>query len=249
MKSSLIKSVMMIVAVFTVIGCGGGSDSNTGNGNADDNGSGNADEPTSELPQNVQDAISEPNSTLTQDLKDAITYMYNEEGLAYDVYMNIYKIQPVNQLQNIATNSETKHIEAVDKLAIKYDLNMTTYDPTLEPYSKEGIGDGNYSVPHIQVLYDALYPKGIKSKQDALEVGCMVEVVDIVDLEAYITLAKELNASDVLEVFDFLIKGSYTHYWAFDEGLKNMGIKNGCCQVTDEFALGLDFCHPEYPQK
>ena len=249
MKSGLIKSLMMIGAVLTVVGCGSGSDSTIGGGNGNGDGAGNGDGPTSELPQNVQDAIAVPKSTLTQDLKDSITYMYNEEGLAYDVYMNIYKIQAVQQLQKIAENAEIKHIDAVNKLAIKYDLNMTTYDPTLEPYSKEGISDGKYSVQHIQNLYDALYPKGIKSKKDALEVGCMVEVVDIVDLEHYIALAGESNASDVLEVFDFLITGSYTHYWSFHDGLVNMGIAEGCCQVTDEFNLGLEFCQPDYPQK
>ena len=227
MKNSLMRSLIFVSAILIAVGCGGSSTSSSGD---------------------------EDLSTLTQELKDSITYMYNEEGLAYDVYLNVYKELikndvNVSQLQNIATNSEIKHIDAVNELAIKYDLNMTTYDPTLEPYSKEGIGDGKYSVQHIQNLYDALYPKGIKSQKDALEVGCMVEVVDIVDLEHYIALAEESNALDVLEVFDFLITGSYTHYWAFHDGLVKMGIEEGCCQVTDEFGLGLDFCHPEYPNK
>jgi hypothetical protein len=175
--------------------------------------------------------------------------MYNEEGLAYNVYMNIYKIQVVQQLQKIAENAETKHMQAVDELAVKYDLNMTTYDPTLEPYSKEGIGDDTYTVPRIQKLYDLLYAKGIKSKKDALEVGCMVEVVDVDDLKEDIALATESNATDVLEVFNFLIMGSYNHYWSFDKGLKDMGISGGCCSVEDEFGLGYDFCQPDYPKK
>jgi len=206
-----------------------------------------ADITISDLPVEIQDAIDEPKSILTQDLKDAITFMYNEEGLAYDVYMNVYKIQAVKQLQNTAQNSETKHMQSVDELAVKYDLNMTTYDPTLEPYSKEGISSGTYTVPHIQELYDLLYAKGIKSKQDALEVGCMVEVVDVEDLENYIALATESNATDVLDVFDFLITGSYKHYWTFDAGLKKMGIIGGCCSVEDEFGLGHNFCQPDYP--
>jgi len=45
-----------------------------------------------------------------------------------------------------------------------------------------------------------------------------------------------------LDVFNFLRDGSYKHYWAFDKGLKNMGIDNGCC------SLGTNYCHPEYPQ-
>jgi len=131
----------------------------------------------------------------------------------------------VQQLQNIAQNSEIKHIDAVNELAIKYDLNMTQYPDTEASYSNS---------------------KGIESEKDALEVGCMVEVVDIIDLDKYMELAKSSNASDVLDIFDFLRKGSYTHYWAFDQGLKDMGVADGCCSVDD--ALGYNFCHPEYPQ-
>ena len=182
-------------------------------------------------------------SELSQELKDSITYMYNEEGLAHDVYLAIYKIQPVNQLQNIANNSETKHIEAVNALAIKYDLNMTQYPDTDVPYSIEGVSPGHYTVEKIQELYDALYDKGIQSEQDALEVGCMVEVVDINDLDIYIAQAKASNAQDVLDVFNVLITGSYKHYWTFDEGLIKKGIDTGCC------SLGTEYCHPEYPTK
>jgi hypothetical protein len=221
------KSLMVMGIVLSIVGCGGGS--------------------STSVEEEVVPPISElPSSTLSQDLKDSITYMYNEEGLAYDVYMNIYKIQAVNQLRNIAVNSETQHIEAVNELAIKYDLNMTEYPDTDVPYSIEGIGDGKYSVEHIQDLYNMLYDKGIQSKQDALEVGCMVEVVDIDDLDKYIELAEESNALDVLDVFNFLIKGSYNHYWTFNDALVGMGIAQGCCEMAKD--LGHDSC-PTYPRK
>ena len=233
--------------VLALIGCGGGSDSNILLANGAGNNTGSGDGPESGLPADVQNAIDGPSSTLTQDLKDSITYMYNEEGLAYDVYTNVYKIQAVQQLQKIAENAETKHIEAVNELAIKYDLNMTQYPDTDVPYSIDGISSGVYPVEPIQELYNLLYDKGIQSKQDALEVGCMVEVVDIDDLDKYIQQATASNAADVLTVFNFLRDGSYSHYWAFDEGLRNMGVTDGCCSL--EPALGHNFCHPEYPQK
>ena len=173
--------------------------------------------------------------------------MYSEESLAYDVYTNIYKLQPVDELYQIATVSEATHVDAVNRLAMKYDLNMTQYPDTDVPYSIEGIGNGHYPIEGIQELYDFLYDKGIQSKQDALEVGCMVEVVDIVDLTEYMHEAEESNASDVLQVFTALRNGSYNHYWAFDKGLKNMGVSEGCCAVDP--VLGFDFCQPDYPQK
>ena len=222
MKNSLLKNIMMVGMVVLVSGCG----SDAGNGFS-----------------NVGDTIDTPKSILSPELKDAITYMYSEEGLAHDVYLAIYKIQAVNQLQNIATKSEVKHIEAVNDLAVKYDLNMTQYPDTDVPYSINGIESGKYPIEPIQDLYNMLYDKGIQSKQDALEVGCMVEVVDIDDLDKYIQYAEVSDAGDVLDVFNFLRNGSYTHYWAFSDGLEKMGIVNGCC------SLGENWCHLEYPKK
>jgi len=237
-----IKKIVSLGLVFTIImvltACGGGS-SSTGKDNGGDNGN----KLSSGLPADIQDAINGPVSTLTQDVKDALTYMYSEEGLAHDVYLNIYKEQPVKQLQNIATKSEVKHIEAVNQLAIKYDLNMTQYPDTDIPYSIDGIESGKYPVEAVQDLYNMLYDKGIQSRQAALEVGCMVEVVDINDLDDYIKEAERSNAPDVLEVFNYLRNGSYNHYWSFNDGLKNMNITDGCC------SLGTEYCHPEYPQK
>jgi hypothetical protein len=238
-KNHFLKSLLIACSTFMIVGCGGG-------------GSSAAQDPLA-LPINVTEAINGENSTLTQVLKDSITYMYNEEDLAYAVYTNIYKVQPVMQLQNIATKSEIKHMDAVDQLAIKYDLNMTQYPDTDVPYSKEGIGDGFYSVEHIETLYDLLYAKGIQSPRDALEVGCMVEVVDIEDLNRYIDQATESDATDVLTVFEFLRDGSYNHYRAFDQALKAADVTEGCCALMDDANLSglaqdlnLTFCHDEY---
>ena len=218
-------------AILAVVGCGGGASVSD----------------VTEGPITPE----EPLSTLSQDLKESIAHMYNEEGLAYDVYLNVYNELnardgiKVSQLYNIATNSEIKHIEEVNTLAIKYDLNITDYPDLPAPYSVEGIGDGNYSVEAINILYDTLYTKGIQSTQDALEMGCMVEVVDIDDLDKYIALAEESNASDVLDVFNILINGSYKHYWTFNDALVGMGVGEGCCQMAKD--LGHETC-PAYPR-
>jgi len=236
LKNRFLKSILALVAVLTIVSCGDGDGSGEGT-------------PPEGLPDSIEVALDGTLSSITQELQDSITYMYSEEGLAYDVYSNVYKIQAVKQLINIATNSEIKHIDAVNKLAIKYDLNITKYPDTDKPYSVEDVnryGSGQYPVEPIQELYNLLYDKGIQSQKDALEVGCMIEVVDIDDLDAYIVQATASNASDVMEVFNYLRNGSYNHYWSFDKGLKNMGVTNGCCSVPDFGSH--QFCHPEYPQ-
>ena len=63
-------------------------------------------------------------------------------------------------------------------------------------------------------------------------------------LDEYTNTAQESNATDIVEAFKVLRAGSYNHYKAFDKGLKNMGIEDGCCAVA-EFN-GISFCHPEY---
>ncbi len=91
----------------------------------------------------------------------------------------------------------------------------------------------------IQDLYNTLFDIGRASAQASMEVGCMVEVVDINDLDKFIQTAG--SNQYLVDAFIFLRDGSYTHYWAFDNGLKNMGIASGCC------SLGSEYCHPEYP--
>ena len=199
-----------------------------------------------------------PKSTyLSQDLKNSLAYMGNEERLAYDVYMNLYNYHKNNnnieipQLYNIATKSEKTHVGIVQSIVQRYNLgkdDLTNVDTEVadNKVKFEDMPSGKYDIPAIQELYNALYEKGIKSKKDALEVGCMVEVTDIDDLDKYIELAEESNATDVLEGFKVLREGSYNHYWAFDEGLKNMGISDGCCSLGT--IDGVNYCHSEYPK-
>jgi hypothetical protein len=180
--------------------------------------------------QTVERERSFGTNSASQELKGALEYMYDEERLAKDIYLALYSKYRLRQLYRIATNSETRHIDAVKRLAQKYGV------PT--PNQRVRV----YRVSKIQNLYNQLYSKGIRSQRDALEVGCMVEVTDIDDLEDYIATAQRAGASDVVQTFDFLKRGSYNHYWAFDRALKQMGVSEGCC------SLGREYCHPEYPQ-
>jgi len=222
MKNMSFSKLAMLTSLIAIVGCGGGSTSTV----------------------DEQEVLSE----LSQDLKDSITFMFDEERLAHDLYLALYEYHldqndvNITQLYKIATNSESEHINAVDALAVTYDLNVTKYPDTEEPYYAPRV-PGVYNVDIVQNLYNELYDKGIQSQRDALEVGCMVEVTDINDLEGYITLAQESNATDLEDLFIFLRTGSYNHYWGFDQGLISLGIADGCC------SLGESYCHPEYPTK
>ncbi|NPA65792.1 MAG: DUF2202 domain-containing protein [Epsilonproteobacteria bacterium] len=204
--------------------------------------------------ESVTDTINTtPKVDLDQETKNTLSYMGNEERLAHDVYLNLYNYHLANgttiqQLGNIAINSETQHIQTVQLLVRKYITSpdeFTNVDMTELNYKDTDLNDmemGKYDISHIQSLYDTLYAKGIQSAKDALEVGCMVEVTDINDLLHDIAVAQNSGATDIVTAFEFLRDGSYNHYWSFDRGLKNMGIEDGCC------SLGDAYCHPEYPQ-
>jgi len=238
-KKLFYKGISGISVGLMLSACGGGSQTSDPDPSAS----------SITLPVNVRDALLAPMSSLTQELNDSIAYMYSEEKLAKELYLNIYEHQSVIQLKNIATNSEVKHTEAVNQLAAKYDLNITKYPDTEPPYllaDIEKYGSGVYPVEPIQELYDNLYDKGIASQKNALEVGCIVEVTDINDLDAYIVQAEASSATDVLEIFEWLRNGSYKHYWAFDKGLKDMNIVEGCCSIGE--LEGVNYCHPEYPK-
>lgn len=209
---------------------------------------------STELPADVSTAITSEKSVLSQELMNTLSYMGNEERLAYDVYNELYRQYGTKQFTNIATKSEYKHITAMQELVQKYllsdDSNFTNVDLPKLGYMNTAIEDmeaGTYDIAKIQALYDALVSQGSRSEIDALKVGCIIEVVDINDLDHDITLAQNENASDIVSVFNFLRDGSYNHYWSFDKALKSKGVTDGCCSLGT--IDGTNYCHPEYPQK
>jgi len=215
------------------------------NKNKDNNGNQNQEEDTSDIAQS-------PNSELTQEVKESLAYMGNEERLAYDIYTTLYnyhmdKGTEINQFANIV-KSEQKHIEIVQNTIQKYNLDISKLSVVVDPVADKDVAFedmpmGKYDVPAIQELYDSLYEKGVASKQAALEVGCIVEVVDIDDLDEFILQAEVSNATDIVDAFNILRDGSYNHFWAFDKGLKAIGVDEGCAVLGAKYEKAVE----EYP--
>ncbi len=147
---------------------------------------------------------------LSKNEKEYISYMREEEKIARDVYLTLYKKWGLKTFNNIATKSEQRHMDMVKVLIDKYGLEDSTVDNTV----------GVFKTKEFQDLYDDLVVKGSKSLADAIKVGLTIEDLDIYDLDRYLS---ETKNPDVKNIFQKLNKGSFNHAQAFKRQLDRNG--------------------------
>jgi hypothetical protein len=138
---------------------------------------------------------------------EGLQFMREEEKLAHDVYVTMYKKWGLPIFNNIAA-AEQKHTDAVVTLLDRYDLA----DPA------DGNGPGTFTDPKLQSLYNQLIVKGSKSAADALKVGLAIEEIDILDLQERLA---ETDNADIQTVYKNLLAGSENHLRAFARNLQN----------------------------
>ena len=148
--------------------------------------------------------------SLTRDEKAGLILMRNEEKLAGDMYASLYAKWNHPVFSHIM-QSERRHGELVKGLLIKFHIE--------DPYIA---GEGQFSSSELKALYHNLVAKGLKSLQDAFEVGAMVEDLDISDLDR---LSTSTQNADIKEVYALLNEGSQNHLRAFAKQLDRMGIE------------------------
>jgi len=179
--------------------------------------------------------------------KDEIIYMWNEEKMARDIYLTLGEQFNSNVLLNIANRSESTHMDLMKDLIEKYTLNLipdTIITKENEDILNELFPIGTFSLDTISSLYDTLIAQGT-SLEESLKIGCIVEVTDVNDLDRTIEAAKENQAEDLVAYYETLRNGSYSHYWAFDKALKNIGVTEGCAVLGSEYTKTEE----EYPTK
>lgn len=136
---------------------------------------------------------------LTENELAGLLFMYEEEKLARDVYNALYAQWGQSIFQNIASGEQT-HMDAVQTLLVRYGI------PVPE------MASGSYGDPALQSLYTELMATGSKSLADALKVGATIEEVDIVDLQTRIA---QTEKTDIQQVYNSLMLGSYNHLRAY----------------------------------
>lgn len=131
-----------------------------------------------------------------------ILFSIDEERMARDVYDALYIQTGLKIFDNIS-DSEQKHYDAVLNSAINLGIDTSALLTT----------PGVYLNPEIQALYDDLMALGSQSTADALNVGKMIEEVDITDLKEMID-SSPITSLD--SVYTNLLNGSYNHLDAFN---------------------------------
>lgn len=143
---------------------------------------------------------------------DGLTLMVEEEKLAGDVYQTLYEKTGLRNFANIVQR-ERQHQRAVQSLLQNYRLP----DPTV------GKAVGEFSNPEFSRLYQQLTVQGSRSNADALEVGALIEELDIADLNR---LVQQTQNTDILRVYRNLTRGSRNHLRSFDGTLKSLSATN-----------------------
>jgi hypothetical protein len=144
-------------------------------------------------------------SGLTNTEKANILYLFEEEKLAHDIYVEMYNTYGAYIFNNVS-ESEQRHMNSVAKLISKYELDDAVVNN----------GPGIFSNGDIQTLYDDLLKKGRGNLTSALEVGVEIEEMDIGDIE---TMQEETDKADIKRVLSNLLNGSYNHLDAFNTQL------------------------------
>lgn len=158
--------------------------------------------------------------TLSEAEAEGIIFMREEEKVARDVYLTLGEIWDVPVFSNIAA-SEQQHMDAILGLIDTYGLDDTLYAGTI----------GVYENAELQAMYDELVAMGSASLEAALEVGAIIEEVDIVDIEEYLAAT---IADDILRVYENLLRGSRNHLRAFVSQLEAAGVDRVPYLLTPE---------------
>jgi len=161
---------------------------------------------TGSAPVEDVELIDVSDSPLSSDEVADLLWMREEEQLAHDVYSTLGELYGLRIFENIST-SEQSHVDAVRRVLDTYGID----DPA------EGNDPGTFTDPRIQELFDQLVADGSTSLVSALEVGALIEELDIADLRV------RSSATDVgrlTSLYAQLENGSRNHLRAFTSQLE-----------------------------
>jgi hypothetical protein len=138
-----------------------------------------------------------------------LLFSREEEKVARDVYMALYDMWRHTTFSNIS-KSEQQHMDTMLKKLNAYNIP----DPAQPAV-------GAFTNQDLQKMYLELVASGSKSVIDALKVGCLIEEVDMIDLQKAIDHATH---ADLDNSYQNLLEGSKNHLRAFVTALSSQGV-------------------------
>ena len=151
-----------------------------------------------------------PVAELTKTETDGLIFMREEEKLARDVYTVLAEKWGSRPFSNIAS-SEERHMAAVKTLLDRYGLNAPA----------DRTKPGEFANATLQRLYTELVKRGSTSRVEALQVGAIIEDLDLFDLARW---QKTPVRADIQNVYANLERGSRNHLRTFYWSLKGQGV-------------------------
>ena len=180
-----------------------GAGQGAGNGNGQGNGS-------SVIVDQTTMTVAPQPGDLSEAEAASLAYMREEERLAHDVYAASARLWGTPIFANIA-QSETKHTDAVLGLLVAHAL----------PDPLAGLPEGRFATPAFQALHDELVARSAVSLVDALTVGAEIEELDMRDIVAQ---TMRVQQTDILTVYENLLKGSRNHLRSYVAQLAAQGV-------------------------
>jgi hypothetical protein len=164
----------------------------------------------SHLAQLITDIAACTAGQISDEERDDLMMMREEEKVARDVYLRLYDRWGLPPFANIS-GSEQVHMDGMLALLEHYGL----------PDPAEGMDVGQFRNPAMQALYDRLTQQGLKSERDAVQVGLLIEELDIADLRA---ATSRTDKPEILAVYANLERGSRNHLRAFHRWMQRLNL-------------------------
>ena len=153
-----------------------------------------------------------PIEDLSEEEIFGLIFMREEEKLARDVYITLNEIWNRRVFSNISV-SEQRHMDALKTLINRYELDDPVGENSLGVFKNET----------LQNLYNTLIEQGNGSLIEALNVGALIEEIDIIDIQN--ELDENVDNRDINFVYQNLLNGSYNHLRAFVRNHSRQGIE------------------------
>jgi hypothetical protein len=147
---------------------------------------------------------------LTDAEREDLLLLREEEKIARDVYVRLHERWGLRPFANIS-GSEQAHIDMMLALLEHYGL----------PDSAHDLQAGKFHDAALQKLHDDLVEKGLKSQENAVQVGLLIEELDIADLQK---ASARTEKPEIRGVYAELERGSRNHMRAFYRWKQHLGI-------------------------